>query len=728
MFVAHRRRRTVLLDSIAAVALTAALVAGASVSAHAEVPSPPEPSAPSSADITEAPAPDFTEDPVVPETTMPEGDFDDLGGEPVPAPVPPGDISPELDVSEITPDSLPDSAIVERSEFAQTYALPDGVHYTTTSTEPMNVVDEDGDWVPIETAVETTGPWSWLGIGGGEVELHPLAPKFAENVTAPHVLEVTSGDFTVGSSLDGAHSSGIRKGAGEGPDARNHIEYEDVFDDTDLVYDVTRGGVKENLRLKSAPGDDGAVSWSWTIDAEGLSLKKDAMGAVTFTNAAGEAVFLMPPAIAYDSASDEETGRGDASTGAHTSVLRRGDQWIIAVSVDRSWLNSSARVYPVLLDPTMESYPGNDDVHSYKSNGLTNVGAGVQIGNSNNGGYWRTVLHYNYEQFFGKQVLGAQIGVSGLYGDGDDGTHQAAIYTATAFGYGGVGSLLDVMQVSSAGGNTTGSGIAAKVGEWVRGSSAGNYFLIAGEEDPGVFSYQHIETVMGVAWKDFPGAGTSSSPPNDEKRTKLNPTLTITGQSDPGGAGLLYAFHLGTSPNPLATWNFDSGWIGQGHFTLAANALQPNTRYYWVEYVKDGYDGVNGFTTRRNTSILSFVTDAAAMPSRSTWSPADNAMVSSLTPTLAVGSVVSQVGAAVKYQFRVATGTDSMTGTVATSGWISGNSWTLPVGTVQDGGSYKWSVSTQDDRGDYGPVYTNAFKVDLRLGASSPSPRMPPDP
>jgi RHS repeat-associated protein len=724
VFVARRRRRTALLNSIASVALAAALVAGVSVSAHADTVAPPETSTPSPADITEAPAPEFTEDPVVPETTMPEGDFNELGAEPVPAPVPPTDISPDADLSEIDPDSLSDSDIVERSEFDQTYALPDGVHYTKISTEPMNVVDDEGDWVPIETNVRTTGPWSWLGIGGGEVKLHPLEPRFAENASDTHVLEVSNDDYTVGMSLDGARASGIDKGAGGGPDALSHVEYQNVLDDTDLVYDVSRGGVKENLRLKAAPGDDGAVSWSWTIDVEGLSLKKDAIGTITFTDAAGETVFQMPPAIAYDSASDDETDRGDASTGAHTSVLHRGDQWIIAVSLDRSWLNSPARVYPVLLDPTMETYPDNNDVHTYKSNGLTNIDSGVQIGNSNNGGYWRTVLHYDYEQFFGKQVLGAQIGVTAMYGDGDDGTHQAAIYTATAFSYNGVGSLLDVMQVGPSGDNMTGgTGVATKVGEWVRAKSSGNYFLIAGEEVPGEFSYQHMETSMGVAWKDFPTAGTSSTPPNNELRTKLNPTLTITGQSDPGGAGLVYAFHLGTNPNPLTSWNIDSTWIGEGHFTLPANALQPNTRYYWVEFVKDGYDGNNGFTTKRNTSILSFVTDAAAMPARGSWVPADNATVSSLTPTLTVGSVLSQIGAAVKYQFRVATGADSMTGTVATSGWITGNTWTPPVGTLQDGGSYKWSVSTQDDRGDYGPIYTNTFKVDMRLGASSPSPQ-----
>jgi RHS repeat-associated protein len=655
---------------------------------------------------------------------MPEGNFEDLAGEQPPAPAPiDDDAGSGMTAADIDPDSLPDSAIVDRSTFDKTYELEDGSHYTTMSTEPMNIVDDQGDWVPIQTDLETIGPWSWLGIGGAEVKLHPLQPKFAENASESHVLEVSNDDFAIGIGLNEARSSGILKGVGDRPDPAGHVEYRDVLDNTDLVYDVTTAGVKENLRLKSAPGEDGAVSWSWTIDAPGLSLKKDAIGTVTFTDAAGEAVFQMPPAIAYDSASQDDTERGDASVGAQTSVLHKGNQWIIAVSLDRSWLNSPLRVYPVLLDPTMESDLDDNDVHTYKSNGLTNINSGVQIGNSNNGGYWRTVLHYDYEQFMGKHVLDAQFGVDGFYPDGDNASHQAAIYTATAFSYNGVGSLLDVMQVSPGGGQTTGTGVASKVGEWVRANSHGNYFLIAGEEDPGVFSYQHIETLMHVWWTDFPTAGTTSTPPNNEARTKLNPTLTITGQTDPSGTGLDYAFHIGKNSNPLASWDIDSGWIGENHFTLSPNALDPNTRYYWVEYVRNHLEGANGFTTKRNTSILTFVTDAAAMPDRSSWTPVDNATVSNLTPTLSVNSVLSQIGAPVKYQFRVATGTDSMTGTVATSGWITSNSWTLPVGTLQDGGTYKWSVSTQDDRGDYGPIYASSFKVDMRLGISAPSPQ-----
>lgn len=739
--------------SVLGVALVGALVLGSAVTASAEAidpsanPSPDATSAP--VDVGDLPAPPFSSTPEAgePAPELPGGDFADLGNEAVPAPLPPGDIAPvdggggghgsggdggaatSPGSAAIDPANLSEADVIDRDRFGQTYLLDDGSKYTTTSTVPVNIEDADGAWVPIQTDVVATGPLAWLGIGGGAVPQHPLAPVFAENAGDQHVLSVTVGSHTVGVRLNGAADSGIDRSAGRGPDARSHVEYPDVLADTDLVYDVTNGGVKENLRLNSAPGSGGAsggsaetVSWSWTIDADGLTLAKDADGSVLFTDAAGEPVVMMPPAVVSDSASTDAAGRGDASTGARTTVMRRGAHWIVSVSVDRGWLNSPARAYPVLVDPSLIAVVDDDDVHSYKSNGLTNINAGVMIGNSNNGGYWRTVLHYDYEQFFGKQVLGAQMFVEGAYGDGAVDPYQAAIYTATAFDYYGAGDLLDVMSVGAADGNTTGNGISAKIGEWVRAGSRGNYLLIAGDETPDTFTYKHLETVLGVSWKDFPTAGTLSSPPNDEARTKLNPTLQISGQTDPGGAGLWYAFHLGTSPNPLASWSYDSGWIGEGHYTLPPNALLPNTRYYWVEYVKDGWDWANGFRTQRNTSVLTFVTDAAAMPPRDTWSPVDNATVVTLTPTLSVKSVLSQIGAPVKYQFRLATGDDSLTGSVATSGWIASNSWTPPTGTLQDGGSYKWSVSTRDDRGDYGPVYTNTFKVDLRIGASSPSP------
>lgn len=719
-----------------------ALVLGSAVTASAEAVDPAPDATSTPVDVTELPAPPYSEptESADPAPELPEGDFTELGNDAVPAPLPPGDIAPDGgaaalspgEAAVIDPESLSESDVIDRDRFGQTYLLDDGSKYTTTSTEPVNIEDADGDWVPIRTEVEATGPLAWLGLGGGQVSQHPLAPVFAENAGDEHVLGLTRGGHEIGLRLNGAADSRIDRSAGRGPDARSHVEYPDVFENTDLAYDVTTGGVKENLRLNAAPAPGGGagtgagaaevVSWSWTVDADGLTLAKDANGSVVFTDAAGEPVLQMPPAIVFDSASTDGAGRGDASTGARTTVMRHGAHWIVAVSVDRGWLDSPARVYPVLVDPSVVAVVDDDDVHSYKSNGLTNINAGVMIGNSNNHGNWRTVLHYDYEQFFGKQVLGAQMFVEGAYGDGAVDPYQAAIYTATAFDYYGAGDLLDVMSVGSAEEYTTGNGISAKIGEWVRAGSRGNYLLIAGDETPDTFTYKHIETVLGVRWKDFPTAGTLSSPPNDEARTKLNPTLQITGQTDPGGAGLAYAFHLGTNPNPLAGWSYDSGWIGEGHYTLPANALVPNTRYYWVEYVKDGWDWVNGFRTQRTTSVLTFVTDAAAMPPRDTWSPADNATVVSLTPTLSVKSVVSQIGAPVRYQFRLATGDDSLTGSVATSGWIASNSWTPPTGTLQDGGSYRWSVSTQDDRGDYGPVYTNAFKVDLRIGGSGPSP------
>ncbi|MGA1836044.1 hypothetical protein VD659_03850 [Herbiconiux sp. 11R-BC] len=172
--MARLNRRSALLNTVLGSILTLTLVFGVAVSASAESATPPETPAPTS--ISDAPAPPFSDQPAVPDATMPAGDYSDFG-DPAPAQMPTPE---EASTTKIDPATLTDSQIIDRTEFDQTYRLPDCSNYTKMSTDPLNVLDDNGTYVPIETAVQTTGPWAWLGIGGGEVKLHPLEPKFAE--------------------------------------------------------------------------------------------------------------------------------------------------------------------------------------------------------------------------------------------------------------------------------------------------------------------------------------------------------------------------------------------------------------------------------------------------------------------------------------------------------------------------------------------------------------------
>ena len=77
-------------------------------------------------------------------------------------------------------------------------------------------------------------------------------------------------------------------------------------------------------------------------------------GSVAFTDSAGKAAFTIPVGQAIDAAgattpvSLKLTQSADASTSD------------LAVSTDPTWLADSARVFPVIIDPTLQQSSGDD--------------------------------------------------------------------------------------------------------------------------------------------------------------------------------------------------------------------------------------------------------------------------------------------------------------------------------------------------------------------------------
>lgn len=104
--------------------------------------------------------------------------------------------------------------------------------------------------------------------------------------------------------------------------------------------------------------------------------------------------------------------------------------------------------------------------------------------------------------------------------------------------------------------------------------------------------------------------------------------------------------------------------------------------------------------------------------------PIDQAVVSSQTPTLSVNPVTDPSGGTVLYCFRVTTGADGMSGETVDSGCQTTALWTIPAGTLHDGGTYTWTVLTAIQGGvtSTTPPWLNHFRFDQRLGDGKISP------
>lgn len=333
---------------------------------------------------------------------------------------------------------------VTSSEFTDTYENADGTNTLFTSAIPMNAKDDSGTWVPISTSPVSDGR------GGEVVEDHPLNPKFAADASSENAFSVSRDGFDLAFSPIDADSSrlGSEDASVEAP-SDTTVEYADVFGDVDVTYDVTRGAVKETLVLDKAP-KLGEATWSWRVRAPGLAVLEDETGNFLLNDATGQTRFVIPDPIMWDSSgklgvSEPDTRNVDAS------VRADGSDWVFTLAADEAWLHSTDRVYPVSVDPTsVGAYTSN--VHSYKSDGTHIADGQARIGNARSAGdaYWRTAMHYDYEQVFGKQVL--DVWIDGAYnGAGTENLHTGTVYHLATYAYGGAGLRLSNFPVGTTG-------------------------------------------------------------------------------------------------------------------------------------------------------------------------------------------------------------------------------------------------------------------------------------
>ena len=614
-----------------------------------------------------------------------------------------------------------ESTLTEQTEYSDTYRNKDGTNSTFFSIEPINV-EVDGEWVDVETALQASGDGSW------GVDANPVAPEFAATADDDALFAVSRNGHEVSFSLEGAAASPLTRTSQRRSTAGlDRVSYPDVFDGVDLRYDVDPGQVKETLVLADTPTPADAV-YRWRVDAGSLELAEGPDG-ITFTDAAGEIQLVVPTPVMWDSAN------GGVSIEAHvdvdTTVERVGSDWLITLAPDYAWLTDPARVYPVFVDPTTTtgSTIANDGIIAYKSDGYSEVGY-MNIGNSRDSGdkYWRSAIHFTYESLFGKQIVDTAMTVTR--------TNYAsiptsgAVYDRVCIGFNCAGAGLTTMNMSPDYTYGAGSDLSLDLhlAQVVRDGIYGRCFVFVGQETPGLYTLKRVTPQLHVQWKDYPSVtGTISPSPGNGAVGPLAPTFKVAASS-PSGAKLFYRYKVSTATGA----GFDAGivaetaWSENAEQTLAQTALQPAMPYYWRAYVKDELDGHLGTSTERaSAATWSFSTQKPApTPVRTSASHADGATVTSLTPTLSTTTTVDPDNTTypVRYQFRVVTGADGRTGAIASSGWLASPTWTVPAGTLQDGGSYLWSVETDDGSEKWWGTWANKLNVNLRLGTSGPSP------
>lgn len=298
--------------------------------------------------------------------------------------------------AETTP-SQPSPVLVERTETADIYDNGDGTKTARVHAGPVNFKDATGSYRPIDTRLKSSTK-------GHESSGGPLTVRIATTADAERLLAVgpaSGGTWEISFRANGAARV---SGVVDGP----RISFGKAFGPATLEYEVLPYGVKEAIRLDAPPGPTFPSRFTFPISTTGVQPVPDPQGGVAFVDGAGSVEARVPNGVAFDA-----SGTG-AATPVTVQLVSGTDGSALEVSVDAGWLRDPSRVYPVVIDPSIQAgrQSGHWDTFAYSGCANCNYNGYVE-GNAYSLKVGRnpTTLHeyYSYLKYGLEAVAGHQI-------------------------------------------------------------------------------------------------------------------------------------------------------------------------------------------------------------------------------------------------------------------------------------------------------------------------------
>ena len=124
------------------------------------------------------------------------------------------------------------------------------------------------------------------------------------------------------------------------------VVFEDVFPGSDLEYIVNSSSIKENIVVYQQQSE---YTYSFDFDIGGLTPVLEADGSIALVDSAkqNEVVFIIAAPYMYDAS-------GAESLDVEMELTPNGDAHLLTVTADASWINSSERTFPVVIDPPID--------------------------------------------------------------------------------------------------------------------------------------------------------------------------------------------------------------------------------------------------------------------------------------------------------------------------------------------------------------------------------------
>ncbi|MET8361700.1 DNRLRE domain-containing protein [Micromonospora sp. NPDC005171] len=278
----------------------------------------------------------------------------------------------------------------KRTANGKVYQLSDGRTQAEISMVPLHYRDAKGTLQTIDTRVR---PVKDKGYVQGN-RTNTFTSLFGDS--SDELVRFEQGGRSIELGLQGAAKGVTPTVSG------STVTYAGVAGGADVVYDVTSTALKEKIVLRRAPS--GPVSYTFTLDTAGLTAQQRADGSIAFVpRAGGEPAFVMPAPFMFDAKDDKASPVGKVWSDKVTqTVTQSGGRSTITVTADGGWLADPARVYPVVIDPTIKVQPvptDAQDVQIYSADPAHAYGQDttkwpLSVGTSGSG-KWRSLVKFD---------------------------------------------------------------------------------------------------------------------------------------------------------------------------------------------------------------------------------------------------------------------------------------------------------------------------------------------
>jgi RHS repeat-associated protein len=269
-------------------------------------------------------------------------------------PAQPTSPSPTGDTGEPT-QPPPESELVQARSDAHTstYRQADGSYVAEVATTVVNYEDDGGAWQPIDNTLVPSKADGYAYANAANAYRASIPADFGRTP-----VRVAADEGWVEFKLAGAEGQATADGSVATVDSR--------VDGATVAYRATGPGLKETLTLHQPPAEPPSYLFDVAASPD-LTPTLDDDGSVVFADRAGEAAFSLPPAFMADAADTVPPSpeSDDPVPAISTDVSYRLDKaetgWTLTVTPDYTWLTDPARVYPVVIDPTVTLQPASTD-------------------------------------------------------------------------------------------------------------------------------------------------------------------------------------------------------------------------------------------------------------------------------------------------------------------------------------------------------------------------------